>query len=208
MFKLVSSLLLLFLCLTLTANAQDRRAALEFYERGRHRYTKGDLDGAVADLTQAIQLFALPHASLRRHGQGWRPTQEPGDAVSNPERISLVDPLAAAAYSDRALARHAQGDVEGALSDCEMAISINPGLAEAYNNRGTLRWANGDLDGALSDYNRVIAIDPRDGLAFNNRANILVDRGDFENALVDFSKAVDLLPRNAKSLLQPRSRLV
>ncbi|HEV8484282.1 MAG TPA: hypothetical protein VGV87_12120, partial [Blastocatellia bacterium] len=100
----VCSLLLLVLFLTLTANAQDRRAALEFYERGRQRYAKGNMDGAIADLTHAIALFSLPQANLRRSGQGWRSSREFNDEASNFDHIKLLDPLAAGAYSDRALA--------------------------------------------------------------------------------------------------------
>jgi hypothetical protein len=116
MLKRVCSFLLLLVPLTFTAYAQDRRAALESYERGRQRYSKGDMDGAIADLTQAIMLFTAPQSHLRRQGQGWREGSE--EFASNLEGIKLVDPLAAGAYSDRALARYAQGDMEGALSDC------------------------------------------------------------------------------------------
>ena len=91
-----------------------------------------------------------------------------------------MDPLTALALGGRALARYRQGDVAGALTDCDRAISINPGLILVYSNRGVMRWENGDLDGALDDFDQVIIKTPRDAQAFDStrplKASLIYER--------------------------------
>src|SRR5262249_55668209 len=72
-------------------------------------------------------------------------------------------------YCIRGIARHAQGDLRGAITDFEVALSKDARCAEAWNNRGAARHALGDLAGALSDLDQAVAIAPRYPEAFNNR---------------------------------------
>ena len=182
-----ASVLLLLVFSTLMAQAQAPRAAQDFYSRGYQRYTKGDLDGAIADFTQAIELSSRLDGGHHRPG---KTTSEFSGGASNFDRIAVIDPLAAAAYTDRALARCDQGDLEGAINDCNRAIAINPRLKEAYLNRGLARYRQKDFDGALADFDRTLAINPRDAEAYNNRGNVRMARGDLAGALADFDQAI------------------
>ena len=89
----VCSLLLLLLFLTLTGNAQDRRAALEFYERGRQRYAKGDMAGAIANFTQAIELFAclrvIVAGAARAGDRTGNPATTPRTSITSNSSIRL-----------------------------------------------------------------------------------------------------------------------
>src|SRR5688572_3966108 len=114
-------------CLTLTGSAQSSRAAKELYNRGQQRYTKRDLNGALADFTKVIELSSRPGGSASQRSREWQAKADLQADAS--EQITLIDPLAAAAYTDRALVRFHQGDVEGAIADCDRAIAIDPGLA-------------------------------------------------------------------------------
>jgi tetratricopeptide (TPR) repeat protein len=57
-----------------------------------------------------------------------------------------------AAFYNRAVARKANGDLEGAITDYTEAIRLKPDDAAAFNNRGIARKANGDLEGADEDF--------------------------------------------------------
>jgi tetratricopeptide (TPR) repeat protein len=98
------------------------------------------------------------------------------------------------AYNNRGAARHARGDLDGALADFDRALALNPRYPEAYNNRGAARHARGDLDGALADFDRALALVPRRDAAtiYHNRG--AARRGDFDGAIADFSRALEIDP--------------
>jgi len=98
------------------------------------------------------------------------------------------------ALFNRAIARRAQGDVEGALQDYNEAIRLKPDFAEAFNNRGIARAAKGDLGGALQDLAEAIRLKPNSADAFANRGALREAKKDFDGALVDCSEAIRLRP--------------
>jgi tetratricopeptide (TPR) repeat protein len=98
------------------------------------------------------------------------------------------------------MARHAQGDVRGALADFESAITADPQWGEAWNNRGAARHALGDLNGALSDFDRALEINPRSAEACNNRGLVHHLKGERAEALADFDQALLLRPRYVEAL--------
>src|SRR6266851_4689794 len=86
-----------------------------------------DLDGALQDLTQGIDLL----------GTGWR-----GFWATKSQVLEF-----------RAEVRKDKGDIEGAISDYGAAITAHQGkdLDLLYAKRAAVRKAKGDLDGAISD---------------------------------------------------------
>ena len=51
-----------------------------------------------------------------------------------------------------ALAKYAQGDLDGALADFNKAIELHPNHAFPYIGRGSVKQFKGDFAGALDDY--------------------------------------------------------
>jgi tetratricopeptide (TPR) repeat protein len=100
----------------------------------------------------------------------------------------------------RGMARHAQGDVNGALADFESAIAADPHWCEAWNNRGAARHALGDRAGALADFNRALEINPQSAEAYNNRGLVHHQMGERARALADFDQALLLRPRYPEAL--------
>src|SRR5262249_54536636 len=155
--------------------AQAPRAAHDHFNRGSSLYQKGDFEGAIADFTKAIEISSRP-GDRGRTDDWWGKI---GPATSF-DKVRVLDPLAAAAYANRGLARYRLRDYEGAIADCDRAIAINPRLPNAYSNRGVARHALKDYDRALVDLGRAIAINPRDAEAYNNRGNVYTDREDLD----------------------------
>jgi tetratricopeptide (TPR) repeat protein len=126
---------------------------------------------------------------------------ERGFASSDPdEKIRFyteairLKPDFAEAYNNRAGARKAKGDLDGALDDFNTAIRLKPVFTQAYNNRGSARQAKGDLDGAFDDYNEAILLKPDYAGAFYNRANARAAKGDLDGALDDYNETIRLDP--------------
>jgi len=113
--------------------AQTRNGALSQYNSGSRKLLKGDLDGAIHDLTNSIDISSRPWSAKSTHQTD---SAEVNSFADDTNGITIVDPLTAVAYTNRGLARYRKGDVEGALADWDLAIRINPRSAEAYLNRG------------------------------------------------------------------------
>src|ERR1043166_6758984 len=77
----------------------------------------------------------------------------------------------AASYFSRAKLRLDHGDLDGAISDFDLALVFNPRLADAYCNRGVARYNKGDFAAAMKDFDSALEISPRSAFAYNNRAN-------------------------------------
>jgi tetratricopeptide (TPR) repeat protein len=76
----------------------------------------------------------------------------------------------ALAYNNRGLVRDELGDKQGAITDCEEAISIDPKSSDAYGCRGTVRSGLGDKQGAITDLQKAAALFKAQGEEKNYQA--------------------------------------
>jgi tetratricopeptide (TPR) repeat protein len=168
-----------------------------YNERGTVRRDKGDLDGAIADYTKAIELEP-------RFAKSWcnRATSRDlkGDldgAIADYSRALELDPRLANAWGGRGETRRVKGDLEGSLADGTRAIELDPGSCGHWRNRGITRADLGDQDGAIADATQAIKVEPRDDKAWSNRGNARARKGDLDGAIADHTHAIELDPRNA-----------
>jgi tetratricopeptide (TPR) repeat protein len=63
-------------------------------------------------------------------------------------------------YNNRANARYAKGDYDGALADYNQPLALNPRYAEVYANRGTLWLRLGRAAEADADFAQRLALEP------------------------------------------------
>ena len=66
-----------------------------------------------------------------------------------------------ASYTNRAIAKFRTNDVNGSLSDFNMAINLDPGFRIAYLNRGITRININDYEGAIADFTSLLKLDLR-----------------------------------------------
>lgn len=96
------------------------------------------------------------------------------------------------AYHNRATAKRAIGDMQGALYDYRMAINYKNDFPLAFNNMGSVKIALGDYEGAMADYSVAVKLDPEFFIALNNRGTAKYYLGQPDSALVDFNRAIEL----------------
>jgi tetratricopeptide (TPR) repeat protein len=64
------------------------------------------------------------------------------------------------------------GELDKALSECELVIQMKPDSAIAYNYRGEIYNKRGQLENALSDYRKAIQLDDKQKDAWKNMLSI------------------------------------
>ncbi len=124
------------------------------------------------------------------------PSPPPGGALVKLYGENLSDPDA---LIHRANKRATGGDIEGAFSDFDEAITLSPARATAFYNRGFLHNTLGNFEAAIEDFKRALEILPDYDEAYYQRGNGYLQLKDFPMAIQDFSRALQLNPYSIKS---------
>ena len=168
----------------------------ELHRRGVAKFEKGDLDGALADFTRAIEMMPKNPAGYSNRGHVRVMKGDLEEAVADYNRALELDPKYNAAYGGRANAKSLKGDVKGALADFTRAIENDPNDATAYDGRGGLKYLSGELDGALTDLNRALEIDPKNASALANRSKVRHQKGDLDGEIADYNALLEIHPKD------------
>src|SRR5437667_1503486 len=163
-----------------------------FVQRASARGFNGDMNGAIADFSRAIELDPKSTSAYYHRGIARLEKAEFDAAIGDLNRAIELSPNTSDYYNDRGLAKLRKGDNDGAIADFTRAIELDPKNALGYRNRALAKNIKKDADGALADYNRAIELDPKNANAFNNRGNIKKSKGDLDGAIADFTSAIAL----------------
>lgn len=125
----------------------------------------GELDKAIADMTECIRLSSGDDENL------------------------AVD------YYNRGLIWYDKGEYDIAIRDYSEAIRHNPNYGAAYSARGTVWKEKENYDKALADFNQALRLDPKDVEALDYRGNAWESKGSYEKALADYNQAIRLDPK-------------
>jgi tetratricopeptide (TPR) repeat protein len=178
----------------LPGQAQTPTTAQDYYDRAGERSDKGDLVGAIADYSKAIEIYPRYIAAYNDRGLARRAKGDYDGAIADYSKAIEIYPRFALGYSNRGLARRYKSDVDGAIADYNKAIEINPRYATPYYNRGLARRAKEDVDGAIADYSKAIEIDPRYANAYVARGIARNAKSDLDGAIADYSKGIEIDP--------------
>ncbi|MCA9913713.1 MAG: tetratricopeptide repeat protein [Anaerolineae bacterium] len=174
-----------------------RRAAL--------RNAVGDVDGAIADYTAAMD--KLPTTDPALYGVraalylGKRDYQ---NALEDSDKLLQFQPRSEVGFANRAAARMFLGDTQGAIEDCAHGLEVEnspSGKALLYNNRGTAYRLQSDYADAMADYNVAlsVALPEREKIMIHpaimtNQGIVYYLQDDYENARIYFQEANTLNP--------------
>jgi tetratricopeptide (TPR) repeat protein len=198
-----SCLLISFFVLTLaTVSGQELRSAKDYVKRGIARFGRGDIEGALNDYKQALQLNPRYADALVNRGKARRAIGDLEGAIEDYEKAIDLDPRLpynnldiTQAYANRGFIRVNELDIDGAIDDFDKAIKFFPTAADSYIKRGEARLIKGDLEAAVNDFDKAILLNPRGpttSLAFAGRGYARLLQGKEEEAKRDFDKSVRL----------------
>jgi tetratricopeptide (TPR) repeat protein/serine/threonine protein kinase len=169
-------------------------SALGYDRRATVRLAQGDVEGAIADYTRAIELAPASGGLFQNRSVARRRRGDLDGALEDANRAVELMPASAAAWSIRGTARFAKRDFDGAIVDFTRAIELDPRVPLGWNNRGNARKVRRDFEGAAADYGRAIELDPRYARAFYNRGLVRKEQGDLDRAIEDLSRAIEIDP--------------
>ena len=174
----------------------------EFFERGVDKLKKGDNQGAIEDLTQAIKLkpyYSLAYNNrfiakkkLKNYQKESEDLTQAMEINQNWGAVSASYFGLSSAYNNRGIAYRKKGDNQEAIADYTQAIQLKSDYANAYYNRGTAYSDLKDYQAAIDDYTQAIKIKVDYASAYYNRGNVYYNLKNYQKAIEDFTKAIEL----------------
>jgi len=199
----------------------------EAFQRAMQHEEKNELEEAIADCTEAIELEPdnVEYLNGRAHLYGEMRNKE--KAIADAEKVFERDPTNVRARVLRGRMLELSGDPEKALTEFNTAVEQNPSSLQALSERQYYFIRQGQSDKAMADANRMVQLqpdsatgnmaralsgtrdetmtfssaaiqqDPDNWFAYKLRGLSRAANGDFVEAMGDFDKALELSPNNA-----------
>ena len=168
--------------------------AVEYASRGTAKFSRGDLVGAQADYSQAIELKPDFAEAYGNRGSVELVKSDFDSAIADCTKAIELKPDYADAYCNRGAARERKGDLDGAIEDDTKALKLKSNLVSAYVNRGVAKRDKSDWNGAIADFTKAIKLKPGLANAYHQRGLAKQAKGDLGGAKKDFKKALEIKP--------------
>lgn len=182
--------------------AGNRTLAVNYNEKGMLKLGQGDLDGAEADLRNAVQADEDYHVSWHNLGLLALERGDSVEADSLFRRAARLDPHYAPPRYQLGVMHHDHGELDAAAKYYREAITADPEFLAAYNNLGAVLMTQGHYEQA-----RAI-LDSGLSHAYNRKtrdvyARMLDKRGRVDEALGDSTSAQTFFDRAKQMKDQP-----
>ena len=164
------------------------------HNRGIAYWEKGDLDRAIVDLNEAIELNPDDANAYNNRGNIYHNKGDLDRAIADFNNAIELNPDDANAYYNCGNAYHSKADYVSAIEAFTKAIERNPNFAEAYTNRGIAYHKKGDYDRGIENHNKALQIKPDYAEAYFNRGDVYQDKSEYDRAIVDYSTAIEFKP--------------
>jgi Zn-dependent membrane protease YugP/Flp pilus assembly protein TadD len=172
-----------------------RMTAIQRNNAGVSLFRQGDIQGAVAEFTEALRFDSTVAGVFVSRGTAYVLLGQFDRALSDYDEAVRLAPDTALTLGGRAAVRLALDDFEGVIADATAALDCDPNRAESFRDRGLAWYFLGEYDRAIADATEAIRLNPADATAVNNRGAALQKIGDYAKALDDFQEAIRLNPK-------------
>lgn len=172
---------------------RDPDAYFSWYQRGRAKAERDDLDGAIGDFGRAIELRSGFPDPWHHRGLAWMKKDRPDLASADFDVVLRIDPARSGTWLQLGLAKLRMRQPAEARKCFDRAIELRPEFPEALSQRGRLRALQGDPRSGLRDLDEAVRIAPQ-ALLFLERAAIRGLLSDWDGIVADCSEAIRLKP--------------
>jgi tetratricopeptide (TPR) repeat protein len=184
---------------------QTRRAArnptvdpetLKLFEDGLSQIEAEDFEGAIEELSKAIQVQpAMLDAWLFR-GNAYYSLSDYERALHDWDHVIRNDPEVHVAYYNRSIVRMRLEQKDLALSDMDHAIRLESNKPAYYLRRANIQWFREAYDSALADAAKAIELGAAQA-GHNLRALIFEEKmGDLPSAIAEWTRILKIDPKD------------
>jgi len=124
--------------------------------RGNARVGQNNLDGAIADFNQAIELAPDQADPYLNRGTALEAKGEFAAAIADYNQVLSIDPKDAFAFNNRGNAEGGLGDWQTALADFQQATAIAPDFAFAQANTALTLYELGETQKAITTMRKLV----------------------------------------------------
>ena len=175
-------------------------SAEEHFEKGKTYFDAGQLEEAITEYSQAIELD--PEYALAYHHRGiayakkeqWDLAIADGTKAIELDPNIELDPEYALAYNSRGIAYAKKGQWDSAITDYTKVIELDPNFAPAYGNRGVAYAKKGQWDLAIADYSKAMELNPNYPPNYHHRGTAYDKKGQWDLAIADYTKLISDFP--------------
>jgi tetratricopeptide (TPR) repeat protein len=172
---------------------------------------KKELDSAIEDLTNAIQLKPNDAEAYNKRATLYHVKGIYDLAINDYDKAIELKPDYTEAYYNRGNAFYYKGifykgdgnddNCNRAIKDYTKAIELKPDYAMAYYSRGHAYYNKGEFYyvKAVNDFDKAIKLKPDFAEAYHDRGSTYNDVGDYDLAIKDCNKAIKLKPDYAEA---------
>jgi lipoprotein NlpI len=133
-----------------------------YLARANAYLTKGEFDGAIADLTEVIKLYPdSPYAYYNR-ASAYLKKGDYDRAIVDYSELIRRNQQDAHAFFGRGVAYLRNGEPDHAIADYNRLIELNPKNARAYRSRAIANLYTGSVSKSLADLDQSADLDPKD----------------------------------------------
>lgn len=177
-------------------------ARFAYQNRANIRMDRGDYDGALSDMSDAIRFMPRNAKLYFNRALLWQLKKDKDKAFEDINKALEIDARETNALNSRGILSLERGDYDGALRDLNEVVRLKPKYDHAYAMRGFYWQQRGDLDRALADLNRAVELEDKgEGYDHFRRAEIFRYRGDLDAALRDLDEAGRRSPEKIPAML-------
>lgn len=174
------------------SEGRTSREATEQYARGTQLHRTGDVTGAIAAYTRAIELDRKFADAYNNRGVAYIAQKDYPAAVADFTRSLEIAP-SDAAYNNRGNIYFSMNRIDEAIADFTAALKLKPSV-EGYTNRGTAYQQTNQDTLALADYERALQLNPKFARVYVLRGLLILKTGQDAAAQKDFDRAFELDP--------------
>ncbi|MEG3888576.1 tetratricopeptide repeat protein, partial [Microcoleus sp. herbarium19] len=141
-------------------------------DRAREQYIKGDFEGAIASLDQALELKSDDYEFLNNRGLVLHQLGRLLEAIASFDKSLKLKPDNEAACFNLSPVMRKLGRLEEAIASYDKALKFNPDNDTAWNDRGAILCD--DLkryEEAIASFDKSLEIEPNDHISWINRSN-------------------------------------
>ena len=114
-------------------------------------------------------------------------------------KVTELNPAYGDGWVNVARARLQQGDLEGARSMLEKALSLSPNLAKAHFLYGTILRGLSNYDQALKHFQEAAASYPKDKQVCNQIARVYLLQKQYDRAIAEYEKTITIDPEDLEA---------